>query len=95
VPAWHPEVAFDIPQSCTEVHGEVKAYLVSARRMEALQARVEGPAYRGRPPRLRGTLTIVGDLAEARGGPSGSLEQMALQEWDEGQAAPSRRSRRR
>ena len=50
------------------VHGKVRGYLVSAQRLDELEEveRSTAGRNRGRRSRLKGSLTIVGDLEEAR-----------------------------
>ncbi|MFL5292294.1 MAG: hypothetical protein ACJ79U_12320 [Myxococcales bacterium] len=66
------------------VRGDVRAYLVSASRLDDLErkARLYEGRLRSSRPRLRGTLTIVGDLELASAKASEELEA-ALRHSDE------------
>lgn len=50
------------------VHGKVRGYLVSAQRLDELEEAEQSAASRsrGRRSRLKGSLTLAGDLEEAR-----------------------------
>ncbi len=60
------------------VDGNVTAYIVSAKRLAALEAPVRKASRRAS---LRGTVQIMGDLEEGSREASQQLEQMALQSW--------------
>lgn len=48
------------------VHGKVQAYLISAEHLSELKAEEPGHRYGAqRPPRIRGTMKLVGDIDAA------------------------------
>lgn len=64
------------------VRGVVKAYVVSARRLEELEARERAGRAGPRPPRIRGTLEVVSRPAAAEGEATMALEAQALASWE-------------
>lgn len=64
------------------VHGKVRAYLVSAERLEQLMV-CEQQAHYGAPrAKLRGTLQVLGDLDQGSQEASAELERLALERFD-------------
>lgn len=63
------------------VSGEVAGYLVSAKKLDELEAKARQVARSGRPS-IRGTIELVGDLDAASGSAAAELERMALEAWD-------------
>ncbi len=64
------------------VRGVVKAYVVSARRLEELEARERAGRAGARPPRIRGTLELGSRPAPAEGEAASALEAQALASWE-------------
>ncbi|MBI3186029.1 MAG: hypothetical protein HYZ28_28160 [Myxococcales bacterium] len=67
--------SFQVPIA---VRGKVSAYLVSAERMESLLAAEPGARFYERPPRLKGTLRLVGDIDRALVEAAQELEENAV-----------------
>lgn len=63
------------------VSGDVAAYLVSAKKLDELEAKARHSASSARPS-IRGTIEIVGDLDAASGSGTAELERMTLDAWD-------------
>jgi prevent-host-death family protein len=63
------------------VSGDVAAYLVSAKKLDELEAKARQSASSARPS-IRGTIEIVGELDAASGSATAELERMALDAWD-------------
>ena len=62
------------------VSGDVAAYLISAKKLDELEAKAR-PSTRSPRQSVRGTIEIVGDLEAASGKAAADLEQMALEGW--------------
>ena len=60
--------------------GDVAAYLVSAKKLDELEAKARQVAGSARPS-IRGTIEIVGDLEEASSSAAAELERLALDSW--------------
>ena len=68
------------------VRGEVRAYVIGAKRLEALEAReAVGERAHARPPRIEGTLEIAADLEQGSREAALGLELAALRSWDRAQ----------
>ncbi len=64
------------------VRGVVKAYVVSARRLDELESKERAGRSHGRPPPIRGTLEIVKQPTRGEVGASARLEAQAVESWD-------------
>jgi hypothetical protein len=64
------------------VGGSVAAYLVSARKLETLEAKARAARPPTIRPRLAGSLEIVGDLEAGSREAAQELEQTAVQSWN-------------
>ena len=62
------------------VSGDVAAYLVSAKKLDELEAKARQVVGSARPS-IRGTIEIVGDLEEASNSTAAELEHLALDAW--------------
>jgi hypothetical protein len=63
------------------VAGEVAAYLVSAKRLEALEEKEKRQERKIPRPSIRGTVEIVGDLEQGSREAAREIELMALRSW--------------
>lgn len=69
------------------VRGEIRAYLVSARRLEQLEALERGEP-RGKPATIKGTVKILGELGQASRAAADDLDRAAVESWDRAMRGP-------